>query len=593
MPDRARSWLLVPAGGGGEGMGHLARCLKLAAQLGPRVSFLVRHLDHAAEELLAQKLAAFSGESRPAVLSRIPAKRRWDLVIVDVRGLASGELAQLMRHGLVVCLDEGGEARDFAPFIVDTLPGLPGRPPANLADPAFLFLPRRARTRSPASVKKILLSLGGEDREHLAERLAAAIVSDEIVAPDGLTVVQGPLSGPRQWPGGVRVVDGADGLSGLLRSHDVLVTHFGMAAFEALAVGIPSILFNPSDYHARLGEAAGFPMIGVGRPRVDVLKALLADPASLYAHVQEFNRSVGTQRGGKLVQVLRPLTMIGSSRCPVCGSPGNRVVARFADRTYRRCAQCGIIGLESFSGRRKKYTSGYFSSEYRAQYGRTYLEDFEFIREASRPRLRIIRRLLGPAAAGTVVDVGCAYGPFLAAASDEGLSGFGLDVSPGAVAYVKKSLGQPAVCAPFESVQRSRLPRKISAVTLWYVIEHFPNTREVLARASALLPPGGVFAFSTPNGRGISSRKDLQAFLRASPGDHFTILSPRGLKGILAEHGLRLRQIRVTGHHPERFPGALGSAARKWPLAARILRAVSVLLGLGDTFEAYAVKRPT
>ena len=32
------------------------------------------------------------------------------------------------------------------------------------------------------------------------------------------------------------------------------------------------------------------------------------------------------------------------------------------------------------------------------------------------------------------------------------------------------------------------------------------------------------------------------------------------------------------------------SAARRWPLADRVLRAMSVLLGLGDTFEAYAAK---
>ncbi len=593
MPDRGRSWLIVPAGGGGEGMGHLVRCLRLAAQLGPRVTFLVRHLDRAAQALLARKIAAFPRGSRPAVLSRIPARKRWDLVIVDARRLAAGELAELMRHGLVVCLDEGGEARDFAPFIVDTLPGLPGRPPANLSDPSFLFLPRRVKTRPPASVKRILLSLGGEDREHLGDVLAAAIVQEGIASPDRLTVVRGPLSGPRQWPGGVAVADGADGLSGLLRRHDVLVTHFGMAAFEALATGVPVILFNPSDYHARLGEAAGFPMIGVGTPRAASLKALLADPASLYAHVRDFNRSIGTERGRKLSQVLRPLAVIGSSECPVCGHPGNRVVARFAARTYRRCAACGIIGLQSFSGKRKEYTDGYFSSEYKAQYGRTYLEDFESIREASRPRVRILRRLLAPGAAGSVVDVGCAYGPFLAAAGDAGLPGFGLDVSPGAVAHVKSSLGLPAVCAPFESVERRRLPGKIAAVTLWYVIEHFPNTREVLARASGLLPRGGVFAFSTPNGNGISARKSLEAFLRASPGDHFTVLSPRGLGRVLAAHGLRLRRIRVTGHHPERFPGALGKAAVRWPFAARMLRAVSVLLGLGDTFEAYAVKGPT
>jgi predicted TPR repeat methyltransferase len=130
-------------------------------------------------------------------------------------------------------------------------------------------------------------------------------------------------------------------------------------------------------------------------------------------------------------------------------------------------------------------------------------------------------------------------------------------------------------------------------VTLWYVLEHFPDADGVLAKASALLPKGGVFAFSTPNGRGISARRDLQRFLLNSPGDHFTIFSPRKLGATLARYGFALRRVRVTGHHPERFPGVLGRAAQKWAGAARVIRAASVLLRLGDTFEAYAVRGET
>jgi hypothetical protein len=139
-------------------------------------------------------------------------------------------------------------------------------------------------------------------------------------------------------------------------------------------------------------------------------------------------------------------------------------------------------------------------------------------------------------------------------------------------------------------VERRKLPRRIAAVTLWYVLEHFPDADGVLTKASGLLPNGGVLAFSTPNGRGISARWSLHRFLLNSPADHYTIFSPWRLKKILGRYELRLRRVRVTGHHPERFPGLLGTAARRWAIAARALRSVSVLLRLGDTFEAYAVK---
>ncbi|HUJ74781.1 MAG TPA: hypothetical protein VL359_07975, partial [bacterium] len=432
MRGRARSYLLVPAGGEGEGLGHLLRCVRLSARLGAGVSFFVRHLDDAAKVVLAQRVALLPARSRPAMLSRLPRGSRWDVVAVDARGISAEELGELMPHGLVVGLDEGGDARGFAPFLVDTLPGPPRRAVANLSDPSYLFLPPQKRRQPPRSIRRILLSLGGEDREHLGEKLAEVMIRDGVADAGQLTVVQGPLSGSRTWPSGVAmgVATGPDGISPLLSSHDVLITHFGMAAFEALATGIPAILFNPTAYHAELGQAAGFPQIGVGTPDTARLKKLLADPAGLYQQPRSFNRAIGRDRGKRLPELLRTLSLIGSSDCPVCGAAGNRVIGRFPDRTYRVCRGCGITYLESYAGRRREYSDRYFLADYKAQYGRTYLEDFSSIKAACEPRVSILLELLGErGAAGTVVDVGCAYGPFLAALKDRGSAGFGLDVS--------------------------------------------------------------------------------------------------------------------------------------------------------------------
>ena len=64
MADGNRTFLLVPAAGAGGGMGHLARGMKLAAALGPRVSFLTTRMDSAARALLAEELRHFP--RRPA-----------------------------------------------------------------------------------------------------------------------------------------------------------------------------------------------------------------------------------------------------------------------------------------------------------------------------------------------------------------------------------------------------------------------------------------------------------------------------------------------------------------------------------------------
>ena len=590
MARGVRSFLLVPAGGDGDGMGHLSRCLRIAGQLGAGVSLLSSRLDKASSALLRRGARDSAGRARPEILPGLKPGRRWDVVLVDGRATTISELLQLQKLGPVVCLDEGGEARAFASYLVDALPGLPNRCPANLSSQAFLDLPARSRHKGRGGFQKVLITFGGEDRQNLSRRLLDALLENGIFAPAQITVVEGPLFGPRVWPPATRVLRGVMRLADILPRYDLVFTHFGMTGFEAMACGVPVIQLNPAEYHARLSRAAGIPEIGIGAPDVHALQLFLEDEKGLMRRVEEFNSRLGARRAGRLAEIVRSLHVQGTPRCTVCGHDGNRVVARFSDRTYRACSGCGVLTMESFASHPMRYDAAYFGAEYKAQYGRTYLEDFDSIKSLSRERLRIVRGLAGEKVDGAIVDVGCAFGPFLAAAREDGLACFGIDVSSQAVEHVRKKLGIPALRASFVDVRRSQLPRRVSAVTLWWVIEHFPDADLVLRKASALLPQGGVLALSTPNGRGISARSDLRRFLEKSPADHFTIFSPRGLRRILSAYGLDLKLVRITGHHPERFPGILGRAARASALASRIAGAASRLFGLGDTFEAYAVK---
>jgi 2-polyprenyl-3-methyl-5-hydroxy-6-metoxy-1,4-benzoquinol methylase len=471
---------------------------------------------------------------------------------------------------------------------VDALPNLLTGMPPNLGSTDYLELPRPARARRRGKTRKILLTFGGEDAEDLTGRMIDAIRTVEHLDGANITVVEGPLFRRHLWPRGVVVLTSVSRMAAVIRNHDLVFTHFGMSAFEALAIGVPVILLNPTEYHRRLGAAAGIPDIGVRTPDPRTLRYTLEHPEELRAIVEGFQGAA--KRGGALARLLLSLHLGGSSACPACGAIENRVVARFPDRTYRRCHGCGTVHLQSFSARRQRYRREYFFKEYRAQYGRTYLEDFQSIKQASRARLAILRRLGVFSKPGALVDVGCAFGPFLAAAREAGLQCFGLDVSAAAVDYVRKNLGLPAVKAGFEIVGRRSLPERISCITLWYVLEHFENPAMVIGKAASLLPAGGLFAFSTPNGRGISARKSLRLFLEKSPDDHYAVFSPKGLRVLLAAHGLKLKIVRVTGHHPERFPGAFGRAAAARPLPRALLGTVSRVFGLGDTFEAYAIK---
>jgi 2-polyprenyl-3-methyl-5-hydroxy-6-metoxy-1,4-benzoquinol methylase len=279
---------------------------------------------------------------------------------------------------------------------------------------------------------------------------------------------------------------------------------------------------------------------------------------------------------------LRPT---GDPRCPICATTVNPAVARFPKRTYLRCRGCGILYLIPFGMAARSYDESYFFEEYGRQYGRSYLEDFEAIKDMGRQRLRLVERLL-PKGGGPprLLDVGCAYGAFLQAAQEQGFAAEGLDISSQAVSYVSGRLGIPCRAEDFASPAAAGRPTPgYDSLTLWYVIEHFRDTAAVLRRANRELRPGGVLAFGTPSAAGISARRSLRHYLQASPSDHFTVWSPGITAAVLGRFGFRLRRVRITGHHPERFPGR-----RALPVGA--LAFGSRLLGLGDTYEAYAVK---
>ena len=577
--------LIYPALKETEGSGHLRRALSLLPHLGEDARLLYDESESAGRDALITALG-FAPDS-PQVHRRLDTA--YDLIVLDRRATAPEDVERLYDRGCLVGLDEGGSSRARLPFLVDTLPGTTVRHAPNVRALQLPAYPESRRRNEALSFRNILISFGGEDAAHLSERMAAALLSGADYGFHRITVVEGHLFGPRTWPEGVRVLRSPLRLVEQIPDYDLVFCSFGLTCFEALTAGVPVILLNPTVRHRRLSRRLDLPEIGVKSPRTGKLRRLLARP-ELFRELLVKAAGMFAPREESLDALIRSLFPPERTRCPLCGAGPSPALARFPRRTYVRCPLCGLVYLLSFARKRDDYDGEYFFSEYRRQYGRTYLEDFETIKTRSAGRLARIGRLLGPepAVPRRLLDVGCAYGAFMQAAREAGYRTVGLDLGRESSRYVRETLGLECLHGDFEKTSLPEAER-FDAVTMWFVIEHFQHTAEVLEKAAGLLKPGGIFAFSTPNGAGISARTGREKFLRGCPEDHYSLWFPARVGKQLKRFGLDVLDIRLTGHHPERFP-LPGYIKAK---TGFLLGAVSRIFGLGDTFEVYAVKQAT
>jgi len=597
------SILFVPSVSKGNGSGHLMRCLSLAGALGPRAAVFVPEAKSETSWSAAELSLSYSRELVGVNLVtslRDPARYGggngpWDLVVLDRRATPKEELAFWERIAPVLAIDEGGEARSSAPYLIDILPRLHPRrsPRANKSSLGFLDLPRNRRSAA-AVFRRVLVSFGGEDPAGLSLLLARRLLGEGFFEAENLTIVTGALrrGAPPAGLDGVTVLGPVQDLKEHLARYDLVFTQFGLTAFEAAYAGCAVVLLNPSLYHRALSRASGFPEIGAGQPDLTALRRLLRFPAELAARCSRLVPAESQSLGG----FLSSLSPHGARICPICKSSDRFALYRDEGKSYFRCRSCGTLYLSRFSpGREQPYTQAYFFEEYRSQYGKTYLEDWPNLTSLASSRLDIIEDLaessLGRRRGLSVLDVGCAYGPFLAEARERGQEPFGLDAAEDAAAYVRRELGIPAAVGDFlDPAAAGSLGGPFDVVSLWYVLEHFDDADRALRNAAALLKAGGVLAFSTPSGEGASARFDRSGFFRRSPDDHFTIWEPSRVRGILRAYGFRVERIRITGHHPERIP-LLGKLRGGRPFSPRGFGALlSRLLGLGDTFEVYAVR---
>jgi 2-polyprenyl-3-methyl-5-hydroxy-6-metoxy-1,4-benzoquinol methylase len=612
----------------GRGTGHLRRCVSIALSLGGDILIPEQLLSKNggiknAAELLApiedfrirHSLAGLIPQSADAV----GAVGAYSLIVADMFAMerdSSGDenssvpgARELSALAPLAALDEGGRFHRYCDYLADIIPSSEISRGANSVNPGLIPLPQKRREGFPQEIKRVLVAVGGEDPAGLtvpaAEGFAALGCEVDAVLSSGSPAAD-TASGSVP---AIRWFKEIPCLREKLAEYDLVVTHYGFTAFEAAAANCAVLLLATSPLHEKLSHSLGFTVLRPKDISAQVFSGFLGEPEKLLP-----SAALSPDVQASLPGFIASLAAGKRTPCPLCNSGEGKysigedpVIGRFPDRTIRRCRSCGMLYLSWVQQGSTDYNGAYFFEEYKKQYGKTYLEDFDAIKGQGLRRMALIESAMNVTqsiARGAekrhrnekpaVLDIGCAYGPFMSAAADQGWEAFGTDISPDAVRHVTDVLHLPAVSAEFPEFDPAWVFGRLTfdAITMWYVIEHFDDLVPVLDKVSSMLKTGGVFAFATPSASGVSGRFSQGTFLRQSPRDHFTLWQPEKTARILKRWGFARYRIVSTGHHPERFPDTgRGSFIRRALGGGKRLEAASRLWGLGDTFEAYFIKQ--
>lgn len=219
--------------------------------------------------------------------------------------------------------------------------------------------------------------------------------------------------------------------------------------------------------------------------------------------------------------------------CP-CGSAAlSRPLFRTATRRYVRCPECRLVFLHPRPVRES--LESYFREAYDGAYGE--VESSDDRRPVFESVLEHVSRYGRPP--GTVLDIGCGDGQFLALCRAAGWTGTGIELSRRAAARAAK---KGFTMLPPQSLDRPEGAGQFDVVTLINVLETVVDPLAMLRQAARALAPGGIVVVRATNGAFHLAFRTPAAWVgsRYDQAFHWYLYTPASLSRLMAQAGLEV-----------------------------------------------------
>jgi 2-polyprenyl-3-methyl-5-hydroxy-6-metoxy-1,4-benzoquinol methylase len=242
--------------------------------------------------------------------------------------------------------------------------------------------------------------------------------------------------------------------------------------------------------------------------------------------------------------------------CPVCLNPATRHALTGTDllfettsRTFNlnSCSACDCFFLNPMPGGEE--IAGFYPDQYwwkgarpgvlkrlESLYRRVVLHDHvSFI-------IRATRNLARNAGEVELLDVGCGSGTLMGILKHRGFRVLGVDFSREAASVAEIENGVQVLVGPLE--QASFKETTFDVVTLFHVMEHVANPRDLLSEIRRILKPDGCLILQVPNIDSWQSKVFGAQWYGLDIPRHLIDYSKAAMLRLLSDSGFSVRRIR-------------------------------------------------
>ncbi|MFH1102646.1 MAG: class I SAM-dependent methyltransferase [Pseudomonadota bacterium] len=252
--------------------------------------------------------------------------------------------------------------------------------------------------------------------------------------------------------------------------------------------------------------------------------------------------------------------------CVACGAELRDVLLKRNPWIIFRCTNCGLGVLDPRPSKDELetlYEKEYFQSQYDTgvapdspQFYR-WLDLLEHRHRFFKSKKRI----------GTLLDIGCGNGYFLALCRKKGYEVKGIDVSKWAVQYATSILKLNVRRGEITDI--SFPEGTFDVITMFHSLEHTRNPSEALSQIKTWLKPDGILVIEVPNYTGTDAQKEWNHWIGWQVPYHFFHFTPSSLNRLLANYGFKI--TRYKDFHSETVKASL----KKIPIVNLFARSIA------------------